>query len=86
MRVNFVHRHVHDIVVLLEEGNLPLPRCPRCNLQVSRKALNGRHLETKQCRAGADRKLQRLAEAEGEAATERAFHAYRKKLRAVTDF
>ena len=46
MRVHFVHRHVHDTVVILEEGNLPLPRCPRCNLQVSRKALNGRHLET----------------------------------------
>ena len=43
MRVHFVHRHVHDTVVILEEGNLPLPRCPRCDLQVSRKALNGRH-------------------------------------------
>ena len=29
MRVHFVHRHVHDTVVILEEGNLPLPRCPR---------------------------------------------------------
>ena len=46
MRVHFVHRHVHDTVVILEEGNLPLPQCPRCNLQVSRKALNGYHLET----------------------------------------
>ena len=45
-----------------------------------------RHLETKQCRAGAERKLRRLATAEGEAATERAFHAYGKKMRAVTDF
>ena len=43
---DFVHRHVHDTVVILEEGNLPLPQCPRCDLQVSRKALNGRHLET----------------------------------------
>ena len=25
MRVHFVHRHVHDTVVILEEGNLPLP-------------------------------------------------------------
>ena len=48
MRVHFVHRHVHDTVVILEEGNLPLPRCPRCDLQVSRKALNGRQLETNQ--------------------------------------
>ena len=35
MRVHFVHRHVHDTVVILEEGNLPLPQCPRCDLQVS---------------------------------------------------
>ena len=53
MRVHFLHRHVHDTVVILEEGNLPLPRCPRCDLQVSRKALNGRHLETNQCKTGA---------------------------------
>ena len=25
MRVHFVHRHVHNIVVMLEEGNLPPP-------------------------------------------------------------
>ena len=55
MRVHFVHRHVHDTVVILEEGNLPLPLCPWCYLQVSRKALNGRHLETSQCRTGMER-------------------------------
>ena len=56
MRVHLVHWHVHDTVVMLEEGNLPLPRCPRCDLQVSRKALNGRHLGTLQCKKGAERK------------------------------
>ena len=76
MRVHFVHRHVHDTVVILEEGNLPLPRCPRCYLQVSRKALNGRHLGTNQCRTGAERKIWRLVAAEGGAATERTFKAY----------
>ena len=70
----------------MEEGNLPLPWCPRCNMQVSRKALNGRHLDTNQCRTGAEMKLRRLAAAEGEEATERAFHAYGKKMRAVTEF
>ena len=52
MRVHFVHRHVHNTMVTLEEGNLPLPWCPQFDLQVSRKALNGRHLETSQCRTG----------------------------------
>ena len=32
MWVHFVHRHVHDTVLILEEGNLPLPQCPRCDL------------------------------------------------------
>ena len=84
MRVHFVHRHVQDTVVILEEGNLPLPRCPRCDLQVSRKALNGRHLETNPCRTGAERKNRRLAAAEGEAATERSFHAYGRRMQSVT--
>ena len=86
MRVHFVHPLVHDTVVILEEGDLPLPRCPRCDLQVSRKALNGRHLETNQCKTGAERKLQRLAAAEVETTSEKAFHAYGNKMRAVTEF
>ena len=52
MRMHFSHWHVHNTMVILEEGNLPLPRCPRCALQISRKALNGRHLGTSQCRMG----------------------------------
>ena len=86
MRVHFVHRHVHNTVVILEEGNLPLPRCPQCNLQVSRRALNGRHLETNQCKTGAERKQRRLAAAEIEITSEKAFHAYGNKMRAVTEF
>ena len=43
-------------------------------------------LETYQCRTRAERKLRRLAAAEGEAATEREFHAYAKKMWAVTEF
>ena len=48
MRVHFVHQHVQDTVVMLEEVNLPHPQCPRCDMQVPRKALNGRHLGTAQ--------------------------------------
>ena len=72
--------------MLLEEGNLPLPRCPRCDLWVSRKALNGRHLETGQCRKGAERKQRRLATAEVQTTSEKAFHTYGTKMRAVTEF
>ena len=31
MRVQFWRRHVRDTVIIMEEGNLPHPRCdPRC--------------------------------------------------------
>ena len=86
MRVHFVHRHVHDTVVMLEEVNLPLPRCPWCDLQVSSKALNERHLGTIQCRTGTECKKRRLAEVEMRKTLEREFHAYGKQMRAVTEF
>ena len=86
MRVHFVHRHVHDTVVILEEGNLPLPRCPRCDLRVPRRVLNGRHLGTAHCKMGAERKLRRLGAAEGAEAAERAFTAYGRRLPAVEEF
>ena len=85
-RVHFVHRHVQDTLVMLEEGNLPHPRCPRCDLQVPRKALNGRHLGTAQCKKGAERKRRRLAEKETRENLERAFHAYGKPMEAVSEF
>ena len=86
MRLHFVHRHVHNTVVILKEGNLPLPRCPWCDLQVSRNALNGRHLGTSQCRTETERKRRRLADAEMRITLEREFHTYREQMRAVTEF
>ena len=34
MRVHFLYRHVLDTVVIMEEGNLPHPRCARCDMLV----------------------------------------------------
>ena len=48
MRVNLWHRHVRDIVVILEEGNLPHPRCPLCDMMMPWKAMNGTHMRTAQ--------------------------------------
>ena len=53
MQVHFVHRHVQDTVVMLEEGNFPHPRCAMCDIQVPSKALNGLYLGTAQCAKGA---------------------------------
>ena len=34
MRMHLCSRHVRDIVIILDEGNLPHPRCSRCNMMV----------------------------------------------------
>ena len=46
MKVQLWHRHVRDTIVILEEGNLPHPRCPLCDMMVPWKALNGTHRRT----------------------------------------
>ena len=86
MRVHFVHRHVLDTVVILEEGNFPHPRCARCDMQVPRRALNGRHPGTAQCLKGTERKRRRLAEAETRENSERVFEAYGAPIESVTEF
>ena len=81
MRVHFVHRHVQDTVVILEEGKLPLPRCPRCDLQVSRRALNGRHLGTNQCRTGVEHKISETRGGGGGGSNGEGFQRLREEVR-----
>ena len=76
MRVHFLHWHVLDTVVILEEGNSPHPRWAQCNMLVPRRALNGRHPAKAQCARGVERKRRRLAEVETRESWERAFEAY----------
>ena len=52
MRVHFCRRHVRDTVIILEEGNLPHPRCEECDMLVPWWSLNGRHKDTEMCRSG----------------------------------
>ena len=86
MRVHFMHRHVQDTVVMMEEVNFPQPLCARFDMQVPRKALNGRHLGTAQCAKGAELKRRRLAETETRENLEQAFHAYGQPMEAVSKF
>ena len=44
--VHFVHRRMWDTIVILEEENQPYPRCTQCDMFVSHKSLNVRHLTT----------------------------------------
>ena len=79
-RVHFLHRHVLDTLVILEEGNLSHPHCTQCDMLIPRWALNGRHPATDQCTRGAERKRRRLEEAELMESLQRAFKAYEEPL------
>ena len=59
MCVYFWRRNVRDIIIILEEGNLPHPRCTNCDMFIPWRYLNGRHKSTEMCRSGVDRKQRR---------------------------
>ena len=86
MRVHFWCRHVWDVVIILEEGNFPHPRCPRCDMLVPWRSLNGRHKSTAMCRSGAERKRRQLADTEVRESTEMAFEVYGVQLKTVLSF
>ena len=86
MRIHFRNRHVRDIVVILEEGNLPHPRCSQCDMLVLWRSLNGKHHNTAICRKGAEQKRRRMAEIELSKSTDRAFEAHRNPIEAVSSF
>ena len=48
MQIHCFHRHVRDTVIILEEGNIPHPRYPQCNIMVPWSELNRSHLATTQ--------------------------------------
>ena len=52
MHVHFWRKHVRDTIIILEEGNLPHPRCTNCDMFVPWRALNGCHKSTEMCRRG----------------------------------
>ena len=86
IRVHFLHWHVLNTVVILEEGNSPHPRCARFDILVPWQDLNGRYPATVQCARGAERKRRRLAEAETRESLERSFKAYGESIYNVLAF
>ena len=86
MRVHFWCRHVRDVVIILEEGNLPHPRCPQCDMLVSWRSLNGRHKSTAVCRSGEERKRRRMEETEIRESTEMDFEVYGEQLKTAPSF
>ena len=63
-------------MVILEEGKLPHPRCPRCYMMVPWAAMKGRHTTTDHCAKGEDWKQSRLEVEEMQEITARAFQDY----------
>ena len=86
MKVHFCNQHVKDTVVILEEGNLPHPRCPLCDMLMPLKALNGTHRRMSQCTWVADQKRRRSAAEEEREVTARDFSAYGSPLEMLTSF
>ena len=73
MRVHFSHRYVQNTVIILDEGDLPHPRCYQCDMIVPWSKVNERHLKTTQCAKGEERKCRWMMEEELRESLERAF-------------
>ena len=73
-------------IVILEEGKQPYRRCPQCDMFVSHKDLNDRHLTTEFFQRGADRKRCCLAVEESRAGADTAITSYGIPLAPVTSF
>ena len=83
MIVRFLHRHVWDTMIILEEGNLYHPCCPQCDILVPWKSFNGQYTTTDQCVKGVERKIFWLAAEEMRESTTRAFQSYDRPLETV---
>ena len=75
MKVHLWNQHVRDTILIMEEGNLPHPRCTLCDTLVLWKCLNGSHKSTSWCNKGAGSKRRRLV-----VETSRAFSPYGSTL------
>ena len=67
-------------MVILEEGNLPQPRCPRCDILVPWEDLNGYHTNTAKCTKGEDHKWHHMVAEKMRESTAQAFQAYGRPL------
>ena len=86
MRAHFLHHNVRDTVIIREEGNFLHPQCPRCNILVPWKAINGRNVTSAQFAKGAERKIWRLVEEDMQESVERDFQAYSRPLETAVSF
>ena len=84
MRFHLYHWHIWDTILILEEGNLPHPLCPRCEILVLWRVLNEWNIATSQCAKGAERDNRQMAEEDIWESVERVSQAYGRPLEMVT--
>ena len=68
---------MQDTIMILVEGNQTYPLCFKCNVFVSHKAINSRHIAISFCRRGEERKCHCLLEEEARSGTETVIIAYK---------
>ena len=74
---------MQDTVIIVEEVNLPHPRCPRCDMMLPWEVLNGHLPNTAQCKNGTEWKRNRMAAEEIGESTEKNFQEYGCPLNSV---
>ena len=86
MRVHFMHRHVQDTVIILEEFNLYHPQCPRCDTLVPWKDLNSRNVTNSQCAKGVEQEISWMTAEEIRESAASVFQVYGRSIEIVTSF
>ena len=86
MRTHFAHRHPTDVIVILEEGTAPLPRCELCDMHVGHYAIGDGHQRTAMCKKLADAKRRRHVLEDIRRAEEVVFTACGQPLERVRTF
>ena len=86
LRVHFVHHHMRETIVILEEGKQPHSRLPKFDMFVLQQALNGRHPYIYLCRWGDEWKRLQPEEEEARAEPKNSITAYAISLASVSSF
>ena len=76
LQIQFLHYHMRDMIVIMEEGNYNHPRLHACNRFVTWEALSHRHPTTSLCMWVAEWKLRRLEEEEDREGSKASFRLY----------
>ena len=74
--VNFLHRHIRETMLILEDDNLPYPLCPPFYIMLPLTSLNGKNTTIAQCTKGSEQKRRRLMAEDLREITARTFQAY----------